>query len=50
MKTDGKPVEMADLGLKLGEIKDLVEGVQKFLAPLADPADDELAKPVDSGE
>jgi len=47
MKKDHKPIALVDLGLKPEEVKELVEGAQKFLPPMADPADEE---PLDSGE
>ena len=36
-----KTITMEDLGLKPAEVKELVEGAQKFLAPVADDNDDE---------
>jgi hypothetical protein len=44
-----KPLKLEDLNLSPGELKELVEGAQKFTPVLPDPEDDELFVPVDAG-
>jgi len=37
------PLKIEDFDLTPDEMKDLVQGAQRFLAPAADPADDDRA-------